>query len=197
MPTALLARIALAMMLLLAATATVPAPVAAGRATPHVSRAARARAARTVRALARGTLIDGPRHTARAIRRNPRMFAAGSLLIGAMGAIAHRFGFNGEHVGLALSAAAVAAQARAAWPTLKLARGPELARRIGADLLWPAALFGISYGAGHTITGHAAATGAHSARDLATAFAASAVIGGDAPAVGVTALDTRRGGDSH
>lgn len=120
-----------------------------------------------------------------------------------MGAIAHRFGWNGEHVGLALSAAAVGAQVRAAWPTLRLARGRELARRIGADVLWPAALFGLSYGAGHTIAGHAMgghtpAASAHGARELATAFAASAVIGGDAPAVGVTALDTRRGGgDGH
>ena len=198
MPTAL-ARILIAAFVLTAPLTAAPAPASAGRASVQVSRA-RASAARSVRrsgsmakALARGTLIDGPRHTARAIRRSPRLFATGTLLIGAMGALAHRFGFDPEHVGLALSGAAVAAQARAAWPTLKLARGRELSRRIGADLLWPAALFGLSYGAGHAIASYTPALDAKGAGGLATAFATSAVIGGDAPAVGVTALDTLRG----
>lgn len=192
MPTTVLARFALATLILLAAATTAPEPVLAGRARAQLSRG---RAAQSARALARGTLIDGPRHTGKAIRRSPRTFAAGTVLIGAMGAIAHRFGWNAEHLTLAVSTAALAAQARAAWPTLKLARGRELSRRIGADLLWPAALFGLSWGAGHAIGAQSVGGDAHSPGELATAFAASAVIGGDAPAVGVTALDTRRGGD--
>jgi hypothetical protein len=197
-PTAL-ARVLIAAFVLTAPLAVAPAPASAGRTAVRVSRA-RASAATTARrtgstakALARGTLIDGPRHTARAIRRSPRIFATGTVLIGAMGALAHRFGFDPEHVGLALSGAAVAAQTRAAWPTLKLARGRELSRRIGADILWPAALFGLSWGAGHAIASYTPALEAEGAGGLATAFAASAVIGGDAPAVGVTALDTMRG----
>ena len=153
--------------------------------------------ARGAAALAKGTAIDGPRHTGRAIRKNPRTFAAGTVLIGTMGVVAHALGWNGEHIALVLSTAAVAAQVRAAWPTLKRARGNELARRIGADVLWPAALFGLSYGVGHAIGGHGPPAHAQGIRDLATAFAAAAVIGGDAPAVGVTALDTRRGGSSR
>lgn len=198
MPTAL-ARVLIAAFVLAAPLTAAPAPASAGRASVHVSRArtSAARSARrigsTAKALARGTLVDGPRHTARAIRRNPRMFATGTVLIGVMGALAHRFGFDAEHVGLSLSGAAVAAQVRAAWPTLKLARGRELSRRIGADILWPAALFGLSYGAGHAISSYTPALDAKGAGGLATAFAASAVIGGDAPAVGVTALDTLRG----
>jgi hypothetical protein len=198
-PTTAIARFLLAAVVLMAAVAGEPAAATAGGSS-RLSRGARSTARRAggvARSLVRGTAIDGPRHTGRAIRRNPRMFAAGSLLIGAMGAIAHRFGFNGEHVGLAMSAAAVAAQVRAAWPTLKRARGRELARRIGADVMWPVALFGISYGAGHAITSHTPLVEANGVRGLATAFAASAVIGGDAPAVGVTALDTRRGGAAH
>jgi hypothetical protein len=200
-PTTAIARILLAAFVLMAAVGTAPAVATAGGGSVRVSRSSvmstARRAGRVTRALARGTAIEGPRHTGRAIRRNPRLFAAGSLLIGAMGAIAHRFGFNGEYVGLALSAAAVAAQVRAAWPALRLARGRDLALRIGADVLWPAALFGLSYGAGHAITAHTPIAEAHGVRGLATAFAASAVIGGDAPAVGVTALDTRRGGAPH
>jgi hypothetical protein len=148
-------------------------------------------------ALARGTAVDGPRHTGRAIRKNPRMFAAGVVLIGTIGAVTHKLGFNGEHVALALSGAAVAAQVRAAWPSLKRARGRELARRIGADVLWPVILFGASFGVGHTIHGEAPPGHSMGLRQLITSFLSSAVIGGDAPAVGVTALDTRRGGDGH
>ncbi|HEU5061355.1 MAG TPA: hypothetical protein VFU21_32745 [Kofleriaceae bacterium] len=196
------ARLTLAALLLVAGALAVPEPAFAGRARVRVSRPVKARAraatvAATAGALARGTAIDGPRHTGRAIRKNPRVFAAGTLLIGTMGAVAHKVGMNAEHLALALSAAAVAAQVRAAWPTLKLARGRELARRIGADVLWPAVLFGISFGAGHAIAEHGPPAHAQGAGDLATAFAASAVIGGDAPAVGVTALDTRRGGSSR
>lgn len=205
---ALVARLALAALLLTAGAITAPVPAAAGRTSFRVSPLARARAVgkakkhaaatlATARALARGTAIDGPRHTGRAIRKNPRTFAAGTVLIGAAGAVAHKLGLNGEHVALALSTVAVAAQVRAAWPTLKQARGVELARRIGADVLWPAVLFGLSYGVGHSIGGHAPPAHAQGAGDLATAFASSAVIGGDAPAVGVTALDTMRGGSGR
>jgi hypothetical protein len=197
------ARLTLAALLLVAGALAVPEPAFAGRARAPVSRPVKARhhavtAARTAGSLLRGTAIDGPRHTGRAIRKNPRVFAAGTLLIGTMGAVSHKIGMNAEHVALLLSAAAVAAQARAAWPTLKLARGRELARRIGADILWPAVLFGLSYGVGHAIHGDPPPAGhPPGPGELATTFAASAVIGGDAPAVGVTALDTRRGGQSH
>ncbi len=207
-PTAVVARLALAALLLMACAITAPQPAAAGRTWFRVSPAARAKATAkakkratatlaTARALARGTAIEGPRHTGRAIRKNPRTFAAGTLLIGTAGAVAHKLGLNGEHVALTLSSIAVAAQVRAAWPTLKQARGVELARRIGADILWPAVLFGLSYGVGHSIGGHGPPADAQGASDLATAFAASAVIGGDAPAVGVTALDTSRGGSGR
>ena len=202
--TAAAARLALAALLLVAGAITTPEPAIAGRVSIRVSRVAKPkakrRAATTItitRALARGTVIDGPRHTGRAIRKNPRTFATGTLLIGTMGVVAHKLGLNGEHIALVLSTAAVAAQVRAAWPTLKRARGIELARRIGADVLWPAVLFGLSYGVGHAIGGHTPPADAQGIHDLATAFAAAAVIGGDAPAVGVTALDTLRGGSSR
>lgn len=143
----------------------------------------------------RGGAIDGPRHTLRAIRKNPVKFGLGVVAIGAIGAIGRWAGFDGGMVALGLSALAVAAQVKLSWGNIVRTRGPELARRVGADVLWPAALFFGSWGLGHSIVGDHAAHGGESPTldDLGESFASSAVIGGDAPAVGVTAFDTFQG----
>lgn len=143
----------------------------------------------------KGVVIDGPRHTYRAIRKNPIKFAAGLVAMGAIGALGVLYGFPGDLVAVGLSSLAVGAQIKLAWPKLKQARGAELARRIGADVVWPTALFFGSWAIGHGIVGDHAAHAPPTLAELGTSFASSAVIGGDAPAVAVTALDTARGGD--
>jgi hypothetical protein len=146
-----------------------------------------------VRAAAAGTFIDGPRHTWKAIKRNPKAFILGTVAIGAIGVVGRKLGFDGHYIAMALSGGAVVAQVKAAWPTLRQARGLELARRIGADVVWPVLLAAGSTLIGRAIGGeHAPGHHPPSSGELAIAFAESAVIGGDAPAVAVTALDTQR-----
>ena len=193
-PIAAVARLALAALLLMACAITAPQPAAAGRTSFRVSPVARAKAIgkakkraaatlATARALARGTAIDGPRHTGRAIRKNPRAFAAGTVLIGTAGAFAHKLGLNGEHR---------PEPERARWRR-RCARLVKQARQSS----WPAGSAPTSSGrtVGPACLTRSAATGHRRPPSrLATTFAASAVIGGDAPAVGVTAIDTVRAG---
>jgi len=161
----------------------------------RVASAART-AGRGAAALARGIAIDGPRHTWRAVKRNPLMFAAGAFLIGSIGAAGRFFGFNGEIAAFGLSSMAVLVQVKASLPAVKAARGVDKLRAIGSEIVWPALFFAGSTAFGHSLGQHAASGGhgAPGASDLGTAFVSSAIIGGDAPAIGVTALDSVRGG---
>ena len=161
-------------------------------------RLARGRAA--VRTFARGLLIDGPRHTWQSIKRNPLAFAGGWVAIGAIGAAGRVLGFNGEIAALALSGTAVAVQVKVAWPRLKAARGLERIRLVAAEVVWPAVFWTSTTLVGHSLGNHGAAGGHHGAPgagEIGTAFVSSAIVGSDAPALGVMALDSARGGSAE
>jgi hypothetical protein len=157
----------------------------------RAARAPRATPISALRALAQGAAILGPTHTLHAMRRNPKSFAAGLAAIGAIGAGAEAFGFHGGHIfAVGISLTTLVAQFGSMWSELRMSRGLTLARVVGSEVVWPTALF-----AGTTIAGIAleSATTGHAVGPTLTsvvgAFFASMIIGVDAPAVGVTALD--------
>jgi hypothetical protein len=184
-------------------------------------------AGRLAVAFGRGATFDGPRHTLRAIKRNPLAFAGGLVAIGGLGAAAQAFGFAGHWIAVALSSAALAFQFKTVLPRLRQSRGTEQANALGAEVVWPLALFAGTWVLGdrlavHPEAGHASAASASTAgsgaainagipvmgsvvagaspQDIGSAFVSSVVIGGDTPAVGVTALDNMQGdraGASH
>jgi hypothetical protein len=135
-----------------------------------------------VRALVRGTLIDGPKHTLHAIRHKPKLFLGSVLAVGTLGVISNHTGIPTELAVMAGSAGALGLQIRRSMGALKAATGLERWRLIGAELVWPTALWGGTT-AGGLALGHGASMG------NAQAAAQSILLGGDGPAILVMAFD--------
>jgi hypothetical protein len=148
-----------------------------------------ARAKANVRALARGTLVDGPKHTWKAILQNPKLFIGGLLAIGVVATVSHYLGFNAEPYLLAASGTALAFQVKQSWGKMKASRGTKRWRLVGENVVWPAALVGVTAVAGHH-AGHAP-THAPSLVSSVRAFVQAILIGGDAPGVVVTGLNQK------
>lgn len=147
-------------------------------------------------ALARGSAIEGPRHTWAAMRKNPTAFVAGAALIGLGGSLSYAAGVPlvGEAIALGISTIALAVQLRGGVRLARASSSSERWRHVGAQIVWPTFLFAATIGLGHLV-GKVFGHGAHppSATDIAVAGGKSVLIGSDAPAISVTALETLRG----
>jgi len=149
----LLLRLALVGALVLATAAPAPAapPTPTARTQVEKTTAARPGAADKARALLRGVVHDGPRHTLEAIRRYPKTFVASVLGIGLFGALAHHAGVNPELPMLGTSLGALGYQLRQSLPRLCGTRGLARWRAVGGDVIWPSVLVGATYAGGHAV----------------------------------------------
>jgi hypothetical protein len=169
------------------------APATIKRSTPIEETAPAPTLGEKLWAFGEGTAQDGWRHTLASIRRNPVLVAAGVVSIGVVGAVAKRFGLNGELPAIVLSAGALVAQIKGALRQLEGQEGLDAWRTAGAEIAWPTIFSLATYGIGHQLAGGGAGAPTTNVGDLANAAAASAAIGIDVPAVGVQAYDGLRG----
>jgi hypothetical protein len=158
---------------ILASSVVVFSLVTAGMATPVAAN----KAARGAGDLARGTFVDGPRHTWREIRARPKRYAAMLTGLGAAGALAKVKGIDPEPFALALSGSVWVWQVKQAWPMIKNTRGRARLRAIGANIVWP---FALVLGTG--TLGHQVVHG-HEGHGAAAAGLQTTVITSDIPTI--------------
>jgi len=158
------------------------------------SRNAWPRALVHARAIARGALVEGPKHSMHAIAKRPVRYAGMLLAIGGLGAGAKLMHVDATPIAISLSTLATGWSAWKAIPALRESRGAARSRLVGRDLVWP-----ISLSAGTTMLGtmdHSAASQAVTSKQLAKAAAKagvqSAVIGSDVPTIVQTILDDKK-----
>jgi hypothetical protein len=134
-------------------------------------------------AVARGTFVDGPRHTWRAIKARPVRYGAMLFGFGLAGAGAKAVGIDPAPIAVSLSVATWGWQAWKAWPALKLKSGRARLRHLGADVLWPGLLVGAT-AVGGGIVGHGGhGHGAAMPLDVAQAGVQTMVITIDIPTI--------------